>query len=330
MTPPYLALALSAGGARGAYEVGAMLHLAEQGMRFRTVAGASIGALNGAFYAQGDGSPGHIAELAKRWRTLPDAGVVQIDGKWALAMLASLAVRELPFLPRLLLGAGIGKGGFLDPKPVERLLDAWINYEAVRSAACEVIVAVLREIDPVIDVATYAWRRATYFRAADCTAETLRKVLLAASAIPFVLPARKIDGEPYTDAGLVDPLPAGELYRQGHRRIVSVFLSDHTIQNRADFPEATLLQVRPSTDINTGLFSCFDFSRDAIERLIDLGYRDARTYCQETRELLEQQIMLKELGKREQMLADTLPARDRIARPAFPETTFTSHKGGQT
>lgn len=48
-----MALALSAGGARGAYEVGALLFLAEHGVRFDAVSGASIGALNGAFWMPG-------------------------------------------------------------------------------------------------------------------------------------------------------------------------------------------------------------------------------------------------------------------------------------
>lgn len=63
MTPGPLALALSAGGARGAYQAGAMLFFAEQGIKFSAVAGTSIGALNGAHYAQGDGSVAHIEKL---------------------------------------------------------------------------------------------------------------------------------------------------------------------------------------------------------------------------------------------------------------------------
>jgi len=91
----------------------------------------------------------------------------------------------------------------------------------------------------------------------------------------------------------VDPLPAGELYRRGHRRIVSVFLSDDTIQNRAEFPAAALLQIRPSVNIKTGWTSCFDFSRASIERLIALGYTDAQTYIGEAQDIFEKRVEIK-------------------------------------
>jgi len=66
-----MALALAAGGARGVYQAGAMLFLAEQGIRFNAVAGTSVGALNGAFYAQGDGSVAHIERLRELWQKCP-------------------------------------------------------------------------------------------------------------------------------------------------------------------------------------------------------------------------------------------------------------------
>jgi predicted acylesterase/phospholipase RssA len=42
---------------------GALLYLAEHGLRFGAVAGSSIGSLNGAYLVQGDGSPGHLEGL---------------------------------------------------------------------------------------------------------------------------------------------------------------------------------------------------------------------------------------------------------------------------
>lgn len=288
-----MALALSAGGARGAYEVGALLCLAEHGVRFDAVSGASIGALNGAFYAQGDGSPAHMRELAARWRAMPSAGIIRADASQAAALLASLCAKERPLVKRALHALAVGRGGLLDPRPMERLLDAWIDYDAVRTSRCDLLVAVLEETEPLLDLVTSAWRTATYFRAADCPTATLRSALLASAAAPFAFPARMVDRAKYSDAGFVDPLPAGELYRRGHRRIVSVFLSDDTIQNRADFPAAALLQIRPSVNIKTGWTSCFDFSRASIDRLITLGYTDAQTYIGEAQDICEQRAEIK-------------------------------------
>jgi len=46
-----LGIVLSGGGAKGAYEVGFLKYLAEEGIQADAIAGTSIGALNGAIYA---------------------------------------------------------------------------------------------------------------------------------------------------------------------------------------------------------------------------------------------------------------------------------------
>src|SRR5690625_7269705 len=56
--PPIYGLCLASGGARGAYQAGALVALAERGERYDRIIGTSIGALNGAFYAQSVGSVG--------------------------------------------------------------------------------------------------------------------------------------------------------------------------------------------------------------------------------------------------------------------------------
>ena len=47
-------IVLEGGGARGAYQIGALKAVTEAGIRIGAVAGASVGALNGAFLCMGD------------------------------------------------------------------------------------------------------------------------------------------------------------------------------------------------------------------------------------------------------------------------------------
>ena len=54
LIPSETALVLGGGGAKGAYEVGAIAALEELGIRAGSVFGTSVGALNAAMYAQGD------------------------------------------------------------------------------------------------------------------------------------------------------------------------------------------------------------------------------------------------------------------------------------
>lgn len=304
-------LGLASGGARGAYQAGALLLLSERGLEFDGVAGTSIGALNGAFYAQGDGSAGHAEKLCELWRSMPDAGVIQINGPAVARAAAVLFARELPTFAVLLDRVANGSIAILDPEPVAALLDRWIDYEAVCSSSREFVVTMLRETDPIVDIITAPWREATYFTARELGPDQLKTALLASAAIPLAFPAQKVHGKRYGDAGIAAPLPARELHRRGASRIVSVFLADDTPQNRADYPGATVLQIRPSEVIDTGLKSTFDFSTSSIERLIELGYSDAKAAIAEAQELWERMVRLRAQGDANVALADALPDRSR-------------------
>lgn len=302
-------LGLASGGARGAYQAGALLLLSERGMQFDGIAGTSIGALNGAFYAQGDGSAADAEKLCELWRSMPNAGIIQISGSAVARAAAMIFARELPTIAVLLNRIAGGSFAVLDPEPLTALLDEWIDYEAVCSSAREFVVTMLRETDPVVDIITAPWRGATYFSARELGPEQLKSALLASAAIPLAFPSQKVRGKRYGDAGIAAPLPARELHRRGANRIVSVFLADDTPQNRTDFAGATMLQIRPSEVIDTGLRSTFDFSLSSIQRLIDLGYRDAKVAILEAQDLWERLMSLRAAGDVNVALADALPDR---------------------
>ncbi len=305
-------LALASGGARGAYQAGALLLMAERGVRFDSVAGTSIGALNGAFYVQGDGSAGHLEKLCHLWRAVPNAGIIQISGTTIARSAAMLAARGIPWPVRLRLNRLVGGSiSILDPGPVADMLDKWVDYAAVCSSPREFMIALLGDDVFSGGIVTAPWREATYVSAAELGSTELRAALLAAAAIPLAFPSQEVGGKRYGDAGLSDPLPALELHRRGAKRIVSIFLADSTTQNRADFAGATVLQIRPSEVIDAKLLSTFDFSHKTIDRLIHLGYRDAKETFGEAQELWERMVSLRAQGEANIALANTLPDRTR-------------------
>jgi NTE family protein len=307
MEPP-VALALAAGGARGAFQAGALLCLAEHGLRFGAVAGSSIGSLNGAFLVQGDGSPGHVEGLCRVWRSLPEAGLVQVHPGAARAAAAALC-RPGPVLAALAGRLAAGQTALLDPAPLAAVLDRVLDYGRICRAPADLIVALLPEVTPAYDLVTAPWRTVTYLEARHLDGRALRAALLAAVAIPIAFPARRVLDRHHADAGMADPLPARVLHERGARKIVSVFLSDGTPQNRADFPGTTLLQVRPSPGMRASLPSIFDFSAATVERLIDLGYADARSAVGEAQALAQEMIALARRGADNAALAARLPRR---------------------
>jgi len=287
-----VALALAAGGARGAYQAGAMFFLAEKGVKFDAVSGTSIGSLNAAYYAQGDGSVEHIQHLVELWYSISKHGVIQFSKETIISQLRQ------------------GQFGILDQEPVARLLDKWLDYEQICHSSTKLTIAVLPETMPLLDIMTGPWRKAHYVHAHKLGSAKLKQALLAATAIPMAFPSQKIDGEQqYADAAFADELPAQVLYTQGVRKIVSIFLSDRTLQNRVDFPGCSLLQIRPSLNIDLGLSSVFNFSQQAIKELISLGYEDAKTYYNEVEKIIQGIKNTHIKGNNIEELAKKLPNR---------------------
>ena len=69
-------LVLEGGGAKGAYQVGAIKALKKKGIEFDTIIGTSIGAINAAFIAQGD-----INKLEELWQTLSFQDLMDINNE---------------------------------------------------------------------------------------------------------------------------------------------------------------------------------------------------------------------------------------------------------
>jgi NTE family protein len=304
-------LALAAGGARGAFQAGALLCFAERRIAFAAVAGASIGAVNGAFLAQGDGSAGHAERLCAVWRTLPAAGLLRPNPRALSPVLALLASAAGGSAAALVARLAFGSVALLDPAPLARVLDRHLDYASICRAATRVTVALLPAVSPLYDVVTGPWRRATHLDAHHLDAGQLRAALLAAVAIPVAFPSRTVLSRKHADGGIADPVPVRALHDRGVRRIVAVALSTTTFQDRAELPGATLLQVRPPASEVSSLPSIFDFSRSTIERLIDHGYRQARVALDEVQELADGLTALHRAGAANQSMADALPVRRR-------------------
>lgn len=126
-----IALVLAGGGARGAYEVGALSALApalaERGEAPDIIVGTSIGALNGAFFAARADEPLELAATAalEMWREL----------RWDDALRPLVSPSELVRL----LGAGAmlaglpggGLAGLLDPSPLRGTLERLVSFERI-------------------------------------------------------------------------------------------------------------------------------------------------------------------------------------------------------
>ena len=99
------ALVLSGGGAKGAFQLGALLRLADMGYTYDVIAGVSVGALNGALVALD-----RLSDLERIWRTIREEDVHKKYPWWKVAL-------------RLLQG----KLGAYDNTPLLRLIEREIG-----------------------------------------------------------------------------------------------------------------------------------------------------------------------------------------------------------
>ena len=97
--PAGLGLVLSGGGAKGAYQAGVLRALTEEGVFATHVAGASIGALNGAVVAAAPSQQEAVERLRQLWLRLPEP---QADGA---------RLGQMPAYVTLLASWGLTPGG---------------------------------------------------------------------------------------------------------------------------------------------------------------------------------------------------------------------------
>lgn len=125
-----LGLVLSGGGAKGAYQAGVLRALTEEGVAATHVAGASIGALNGALVAAAPTQQAAVEHLQQLWNALAQQSPLQADASAAqrlaqsvpayVTLLASFGMTPAALRPLMALLAALGPLA-LKAAPVARL-----------------------------------------------------------------------------------------------------------------------------------------------------------------------------------------------------------------
>jgi NTE family protein len=180
------AFVFAGGGSLGAVEVGMLKALVERGVRPDFVLGASVGAINAAYYAGSPDADG-VERLAAIWRRLRRADVFPV----------SMVQGVLGFLR--------GRASLVDPAPLRALLTRELPYARLESARipCRVIgTNVLDGSEVVLSTGS----------AVDA--------LLASAAIPGVFPPVELDGKHLIDGGISSNTPLSTAIELGARRVI--------------------------------------------------------------------------------------------------------------
>ncbi len=211
-TPPLpgkrpVCLALQGGGSHGAFQWGVLDRLLEDDrLDIRAVTAVSAGAINGAALVSGlaaGGTEGARQTLDRLWREINQSGGKNVFGDssiWSSAMTPDWLKETVMWRSAQTLAMSMSPYEFnpLNHNPLTTVLDAVIDFEAVRSSPVKLHVA----------ATAVRHARSRVF----VNAEMTDKVLLATSCLPHLFQAVEIDGEPYWDGGYLANPPLWPLF----------------------------------------------------------------------------------------------------------------------
>lgn len=184
--PDRTAFVFAGGSSLGAIQVGMLEALLAQGWQADFVVGASVGAINAAYFA-GDPTPEGVARLADIWRGMRRADVFPTP---ALRSLMRLLSRS---------------GHLVDPAALTRLLERHLRYRRLEDARLPCHIIATDMLDGI---------------EIRLSAGPVIQALLASAAIPGVFPAVSIDGRFVVDGGVANHTPVSAAVELGATRLV--------------------------------------------------------------------------------------------------------------
>lgn len=244
--PDDLALVMTGGGARAAYQVGLLRHLAKRfpELKIPILTGVSAGAINAAYLASHPGSlTDKVEDLTRLWNGLTVDKVFRVDSfslighllRWAFQLVFTGGIRSAPKMR-----------GFVDTQPLQELLGRALGAEYGKLTGIQANLK--RETLRAIALMTtnYAtgqtiswceghklegWERPT--RRAIITTLSVSHVM-ASSALPMFFPAISIGNDYYGDGGVRHSAPFAPAIHLGAGRILAVSTRHAKSQADAD------------------------------------------------------------------------------------------------
>jgi NTE family protein len=236
------AIVLGGGGARAAYQVGALraiaqLHARGARLPFPIVCGTSAGAINAATIAMhADDFRRGVARLARWWRRIGASHVYRSD-------FGSLSRHSAQFLAAVLTGAHAPEGvaSVLDNTPLSDLLRNELDWtridDRVRDGSLRALAINATSYSTGHSVSFFegapdieGWQRT---RRSGQRAKLTHDHLLASTAIPFLFPAARVEGDWYMDGSVRQIAPLSAALNLGARRVLVIAVGQFNGQ-RAD------------------------------------------------------------------------------------------------
>lgn len=256
------ALALEGGGAKGAYQIGAVKALKELGFEFEAVAGTSVGALNGAMIAQGD-----FDRAYELWENMKPSLVVDMtDAEYKKLMNLQLEREDWKTIRARV--RKIFKDGGIDTAPLRALVADYLDEGKLRRSAVDFGLVTISLTD---------FQAMELYKNEIPPGEIADYVLASANHPAFK--NEPLVGKLFTDGGMYDNLPINLLMRRGYVNIIAIRIFGLGLKQRYDASRVNLIEIAPRENLG----GTFDFTQEKTRHNLQLGYYDVYRHFQKLR-----------------------------------------------
>lgn len=248
-------VALEGGGARGAYHIGALKALIENGYEFSSIVGTSIGSFNGAVVAQGD-----FDKLYELWTTSTTAELIYLEEKDLKKIVNKKVDKDLiknvsTYVKDITSNKGI------DTTKYKELVDSFVDEEKLRKSKVDFGLATLSLTD----------KKPVELYKEDIEEGMISSYILASSYLP-VFKTERIQDKIYLDGGFYNNCPVNMLLEKGHKDIIEIRTRAFGRYKKVKVgDDVNILTISPSSDLGSILFA----DREVASRNIKMGYYDA-------------------------------------------------------
>lgn len=250
-----LGLALEGGGARGAYHIGAMQACMEEGLSFDAIAGTSIGAINGAMFAQGD-----YAVARELWLKITSADLFSEEESHFLAMISrgKLSVEGLSYFREKVREAL--RGGGVDTSRIRAIIEKYVDVDKLLKSPVDF---------GLVTVSVPDFRPLELFKG-QMEPDRVRDYILASASFPGMEQV-SIGDKRYMDGGAYDNCPVNMLIDRGCDTVIAVRTLGLGIYRPPRDKTKTVITIMPSEKLGP----IMEFDTAVTRRSIRVGYYDA-------------------------------------------------------
>lgn len=244
---------MEGGGARGAYQAGALKALFEAGFKFDGVAGTSVGALNGVMVAQN-----RFDDSMKIWNEIDFANVLGINNMYGENLINKTFDQETVKYFYSYVKKLIGQKG-LDTTKIKNLIKQNIDEDILRNTGIDfgIMTYSLTEKQPLsIFVEDMPYGQVADYVMASASFPGFKKTI--------------VEGQEYIDGGVYDNMPVNMMMDRGYKDLVAIETKSSIPKRKPKDKNCQIFYIRPSEKPGRVM----NFTGQSTTRAISIGYYD--------------------------------------------------------